>query len=224
MSKSTGYVLKPRLYRTSVMPPNVLEDSSRFGNLGTFVNHTTWVQRPSRLWVLGLDGIDDYVSYVAGTLCLYPTNNFSVEAWINVNEGLAGGSMIFSNGVWNTDGWYFSYFNDNDSPLFVTNQGGAVQSTWGNSSISNVASWHHVVATLALPNALIYNNGTLDVSAADVHLTPLINLARVPMIGARTGPGDLLGGMISPPRLYSYALTPAEVYSHFQSERRWFNV
>ena len=56
MDRTSGYVLRPRLYTGDTVPPDALEDMSRFRNNGTFTNTPVWARQISGIWTLGFVG------------------------------------------------------------------------------------------------------------------------------------------------------------------------
>lgn len=88
MAMTKGAVLLPREYRTSISPPLSLEDTSRYGNHGSFgagAAAPTWFQEPSREWSLRFDGAD-YIDIDVAVNDLAKTLVGTWMCWIKLDD------------------------------------------------------------------------------------------------------------------------------------------
>lgn len=68
-------------------------DRSRYCNHGT-ITGATWVQLPSGIWVLSLDGSDDFIDAGANTCFDTLTNGYTLMAWFKLSS-LSNKSLLF---------------------------------------------------------------------------------------------------------------------------------
>jgi len=217
--KSSGYVLKPRTYRTSVMPPLALEDTSRFGNNGTFTN-VTWYQIPSGLWTMSLNGATSLFE-VPNHASLNPVAAFSVEMWYYPTSRIAWVSILNKYHGAGPTGWVLSWNDAADNRLYFTCYNTLGAAGWTIPLVCAFHTWHHIVAVF---------NGQVEMYLDSVAAGEFSAFAGTfapavlaPFHGGEQF-GNYLAGYITPPNMYQHALSASEVYSHFQSGRRWFNV
>jgi len=215
-----GIVLSPRRYRTSVQPPAVLEDESRFGNNGAFVNTPTWTQLPSGLWYLTFVLADsDEVN--CGNNVSLDSLTYTLMGWLN-SPDISVADDIFYKAA---PPRYLRMGTAASKFIIVADS--ALGQTFRYSSVYLSNTWYFVTGTydpsvVSAPN--IYINGILDNG---------VSVGLQTTVGSVINTGNLVFGhdnggnmnfRLALPRVYNYILTPAKIYSIFQAERRFFNV
>lgn len=213
--KTTGAVLIPRRYNTSVAPPAVvLEDTSRFKNDGTFLvaGEPAWVRLPSGLWINTFDGIDDRIS-IPHSESLNIKGDLTILAWVKLiadengaiidKNYIAGGYMLWVESL--ASGFH----------VYVNNAQKAISS-----AAVLLNTWYHLVATITATTVNLYQNSVNQNTLAGG--TPTGNVNDV-FIG-RDIAGRYINANLLLPILLNYALSAASVWKIFQAERRWFGV
>lgn len=209
--KSTGLVLDERLYTGSATPPDSFADRSRWGNNGV---HTaiTWVRLPSGLWVRSFNGTTSIVT-IPHSSSLNTPNGITIEVWFKTS--VATEQYIATKGE---DSFYLATWGK--FRLFLSGLGGAA---WlvGTTDV-NTGKWVHGVATWVTGAKQLYVNGALDGSSAEAG-TMNIGTSNV-IIGDRPLLALKFTGSISLVRIYSYALSPAQIRARFSATRHWYGV
>jgi len=225
-------------YSTPYTPPsssrsatNGWVDRSGNSNSGTLVNGTNTgvshyrdgqVIMPVSNSYLDFDGSDDYVDLTDHSSAFdFGTNNFSVEAWVNgtVNSNYR---CIF-----------FHHYNPGFTLITTYGQSpdGAPRFWLGGSVLNGTTSildgtWHHVLVTRNGATVTIYIDGSQNVSNAGFSgksATP--NTAQA-AIGRYTVTSSSypFNGKIGLVRIYSDALTAAEVLSNYNAMKPRFGL
>ncbi|HYF50103.1 MAG TPA: PKD domain-containing protein [Planctomycetota bacterium] len=181
-------------------------DSSGKANHGSIANGPAWVSGTSGS-ALNMDGANDYV--ITPQLN-NPTPAVTLAAWIKPN---AAGGVVFSElgqGSVNT-GWH-------DSQIEVQTNGTLKVAVWtgGVTSISvgtvNVGAWNHVALTYDGSTLRGYLNGSLGGSTAAAKQNPgALYYAVGAPDSTSQGNGAAFSGTIDEVRIYSGALTAAEI-------------
>ncbi len=188
---------------------STIYDFSGRGNDGAVV--ATWSQLNSGVWALDFDGTDDWVDCGTGVPAL--TGAFTLEAWYNEDVRVAAGRIIEKQVAYQ---------------LVVTT--GVLTfvpyGTTGNDIASlttlTLDTWYHIVAVYDLAKSYIYINGAEDIS--EVSTGAVTTNANKVTLGARQDLAGDLDGLIALARIYSKALSPAEVALHYQQERHLFGI
>jgi len=197
-------------------------DRSNQGNHGTLTaaGNPAWKRLPSGLWYLDFDGTDDNVNCgdVMGGI-----TTFSIEWWFKVtstfNSGATVGMVLFSAA---TVPSLKIYLSSADGKLYFQVYPALTGTYVVKSTTASWTGgvWYHAVGTDDGTNKRIYINKVLENTAAGDHDA----LASDDLeIGERTGGEDFSGG-IALPRIHNVVLTPAQVLSHYQQERHFFDV
>ena len=200
-------------------------DSSGNNNTATLVNGVSYNLDNSI--TLSLDGTNDYLT-VPRTSLMSPTNGITQECWFNVTStatqvfiGLQYGSSSNNSYAlwWESPSWRGGI---NTAGTFNIISYNGTQST---------NTWYHFVHTWNGSTQLLYINGTqVATSSNSGTLTYDSGNTRVVIGGDDNGPGYNSGtavtvaGRIAITRIYSRALSAAEVLQNFNAYRQRFGV
>ena len=230
--KSTGIVFKSRKYRTAVAPPAViLEDESRWGNDGAFLGpgEPDWVQLPSGLWVKSFDGTNDYIDFGNPLFTRNQKGAFSV--WFNTNSEDQQTLFAFTKPATGpTDEFRFELLAS-QRVNFILYQGAVTGEGYTAVASFILGNWYQTVLTSDGTTTTIYLNGgapALTKTGVDgLWLGDASIEADTLSLGINRRLANFLApysGLMSSPKFYEYALTPAERDTHYQAERRYFGV
>jgi len=197
-------------------------DSSAYGNNGTVLGNPTWVDGlPGYGQALALDGNGDCVNIGRGARDSYNfTGSFSISAWVNISEMDWWGNwlnQIVGKRGEESRSWVIR--RHSSLGLSFTTRGVGNDDT---RSVANppLGQWLHITAVydMAQNKKFIYFNGVKDQEATTTAGlgVPVPGSDHDVYIGARansgnTGPERYFTGMIDEVRLYSRALSAAEV-------------
>ena len=225
--KTKGAVLESRVYNTSVTPPASMEDCSRFENNGVFTAISNF-RLPSGLCVREFNGTTSLIDCGSGdSLASYIHPAFSMEAWVYAdNDGQFDEGRIFSKATG------YELWIDSE-----TGAGCLIECTIDHATDANaitsdrltVATWHYVAMVynrLGTNHAEIYLDGalcTLGTDTAGVGVRT-DDTATTLYIGNNAATNRTFDGKMVYWRIYSYALTAADIYAHYQDKRGWFGV
>jgi prepilin-type N-terminal cleavage/methylation domain-containing protein len=196
-------------------------DSSGYNNTGTLINGPVWTtDTPQKAagqgagkYALSFDGVDDYVQ--TNLLPAMTFNEMSAGVWIK-SSGTTGSlyDRIFAYLGWNPGFLFAITENSAGGKARVYLWDNHEDSLTGNISI-NDNTWHYVVFTWKAVDGIIriYVDGALDNSkTSTVNMPIVIEAGRRYSMG---GPSAYVNGLIDEPRLYSTALTAAEIQQHY---------
>ncbi len=226
-------VLNPRQYVGDTVPPNVVEDMSRYNYEMAFAAGAAapnWAVLPSGKWVLEYDGAD-YASLafprwrdwdVAGT----------IEGWIQTIY-TAGWQTIFATS--DTGGavnfLQLELTRGDGFLAIVQRDGGALNEVTGDVSCTD-GIFHHCVVTgdMNVGAWILYVDGIVQgltvTSGANTGnwFSAIFDIRDNLSIGAmlNTGINYYLVGLAPPPRVYSYVMSPAQIWDRFNAERNWY--
>lgn len=163
---------------------------------------------------LDLEASSSQYAYIADTVPLRCSGDFTLEAWIKVetlSSGLGYSQTILSKDGTNV-GWTLRIESSANKIDFVRND--ATQYT-GATSIT-AGAWYHVAVTMSSATLKIYLNGREDFSGAYTDHTDATNQFRV---GESTGnTGRYFDGLIKDVRVFSDARSASEVLSDAHTE------
>lgn len=197
-------------------------DQSVNGNDGT-ITGATWTRLPSGLWVLDFDGVASNIVIADNASLAFGTSDFTFEVWIKPSVTCGALARIFSKqgAVW----------------VFFRLSGGKVQcnifdgvDTASVLAVSDLrdAKWHYVAATCDRDSATgfqAYVAGVASGVAVDPTLVGSVTAAVALDIGRYApGPAEYYKGTIALPRVYTRALSAAEILGHYNQERHLFGV
>lgn len=226
-------ILNPRRYAGDTIPPNVVEDTCRYDSEMAFAAGAAapnWTWLPSGLWVLEYDGAD-YASLAVANW-MQEIGQGTIIGWINTIYAV-GSQTIFATSDTGTD-TNFLQLRIVDTTGFlevVQRDGGALNQITGDVAC-NDGVWHQCVVTgdTFAGAYILYVDGIVQGLTVTSGLNTgnwldaIYNIRDNISIGAmlNTGIADYLVGLASPPRVYSYVMTPAQIWDRFNSERGWY--
>jgi len=234
--KTSGIVLDVARQRGGATPSIVtLHDDSRFHNDGAMSN-VTWTQLPSGLWVMSFNGTTSLVD-CGSDPSFNMENTLTAEAWVRRGE-LARDQSILSkyDSGGNQRIWNVYFYNLDDTLTFVMSKNGlsgAADLTTLQTIITytSLTDWLHIIATYRFvtdgtSQMRLYVNGglvrTTDTAHGDIFVTTEpVRIGCMQIGGANSW---LYEGQIATPRIYNYALNPAQVRARFTATRRFFGV
>jgi len=181
-------------------------DSSGNGLAGKLMGDAKIVADAERGSVLSLDGDGDYVN-CGNNPAFDITDEITVAGWIKVNMFDKRWQAIVAKG---DSSWRLHRHREWDDVVFAFSPWPGTH-VWTSGDISvNDGQWHHIAGVYDATKTYQYVDGRLDVSA---EATGRINTnSWEVLIGENAErPGREWNGLIDDVRIYSYALTEAEV-------------
>jgi hypothetical protein len=188
---------------------DVATDSAGSGHDGTLVGDTTWADGKIGA-ALVFDGNDDYIE-IGKDPDFDITNQITVAAWIKGNAFDREWQTVISKG----DSSWRLQRNQNKGSLEFACTGVVVPGTrWSNilgTVDVNDGQWHHIAGTYDGSQVCLYVDGTLDVSSNSIGGSIKITDQPV-LIGENAEkPKRFWNGLIDDVRVYSYALSTADI-------------
>ncbi len=217
--KSDGSMIKGNLWsfstgrmvgwwKFSEAKDDTVIDSSGSGLNGRLVGGAHIISDPERGSVLSLDGEGDYVD-CGNNPAFDITNSITVAAWVNIDTIPQEWTSIVTKG---DSAWRLSTFEDQRKFHFaVTHWTAGTNWVNGDTEVAG-GQWHHVCGTYDGANIRLYVDGVEDPESPVAYSGNIGTNGWEVLIGANT---DWLGcgwnGLIDDVRIYSYALSKAEV-------------
>ncbi len=186
----------------------IAADSSGRGHHGSLIGNPQW--QPGRIGgALAFDGQDDYV-LIKDTRDFAITKEITVACWINIARFDRPWQAIIAKG---NQAWRIIRPQYGRSIEFACTGVNVLGSTWGNvfgKTAVDDGQWHHLTGVYDGTQVRLYVNGVLD---ASIEGTGEINSnGDYVLIGANAGDGwNYWYGLIDDVRVYSYALSEAQV-------------
>jgi hypothetical protein len=184
-------------------------DSSGSGLDGKLSGDAQIISDPERGSVLSLDGDGDYVD-CGNNPAFDIADSITVAAWVNIDTVPQEWTTIVAKG---NSAWRLSTYRDQRKFHFAVT-GWIVGANWWINGDTEVAGseWHYVCGTYDGANIRLYVDGVEDPSSPVAYSGSIgINVEPV-YIGEDAGkPGRFWNGLIDDVRIYSYALSEAEV-------------
>lgn len=233
MNMTKGCVLNPRKYTGDTIPPNVIEDISRYNTelaFGAGAAAPNWTWLPSGIWVLEYDG-GDYASLNIARWRDWDVEG-SIAGWIQTIY-TAGSQTIFATSDTGGDVNFLQLRVVQTTGFLeiVQRDGGALNQITGDVAC-NDGVFHHCVVTgdMAAGAWILYVDGVIQgltvTSGANTGnwFSAIFDIRDNLSVGAmlNTGIADYLVGLAPPPRVYSYVMTPAQIWDRFNKERGWY--
>jgi alpha-mannosidase len=196
------------LYPFSEGGGTVTVDASGSGGSGTLANGAAWTASGKFGNAITFDGVDDYV-VVSNGAGLDLGNTGTIEAWVKVNAVNRWNSVIAKGG--SNNNWAHNYALEiSNANRFVCILGNGTAELSAVSTTSAAAGQFYHVACVWNGTALqIYVNGSAQASASQRFVPAAVSAPLY--IGQFGGNADRLSGVIDEVRIYSRALTPAEI-------------
>ncbi len=171
--------------------------AGKFGNGGTF------------------DGTGDYATVTDADSLDFGTGNFTTAFWINQSSFTAGNKYAYDKG------YYMAGVNGHGSQtgsdgkiMFKVSEGTALIDSLTANTAFSTGTWYHVVEVYnkTTLKQQIFINGSLDNTGTIINTASTnLNNSRNLMLASWTGGGLLMTGKLDDFRIYSRALSPAEV-------------
>jgi len=165
------------------------------------------------LYALSFDGVDDYVG-VANSASLNPSSAVTVEAWFKTSVVHDGAIVWKPYGTYNPT-YGFAYFGKayNTIEGRVVDSGGTLHGV----SFAWTADgrWHHLALTYDGSTLKIYLDGVLKSSAS--WSGSIASSTYAVRLGDRETEHMYFNGLIALPRIYSGALSLAEIHRNIRN-------
>jgi hypothetical protein len=182
-------------------------DSSGNGLNGKLVGDARIVSDLVRGNVLSLDGDGDYVD-CGNNQAFDITNSITVTAWVNITTVPTIWTSIVNKGE---TAWRLSTYRDQRRFHFAINPGATGPYINGNIEVA-AGEWHHVCGTYDGANIRLYVDGVEDPNSPMANSRGITTNGEPVYIGGNSEkPGRYWNGLIDDVRIYSYALSEAEV-------------
>ena len=185
-------------------------DATGHGWTGTLRNGPTWVAGTNGNAVNLNSSASNYVSLSTGVV--NGLSDFTIAAWVNLNS-VATWSRIFDFGS-GTANYMFLSLMGGSGVRFAINTGSGEQQINGTNALPTGA-WTHVAVTLSGTTGTLYVNGVavgvnyaMTLNPSSLGATPSNYLGK-----SQFAPDPYLSGRMDDFRIYSGALSPAEVAS-----------
>ncbi len=164
---------------------------------------------------LGLNGAGNYATLPAGVVSSL-TGNFSIAAWVYVNAN-GTWARIFDFGTGTTVFMVITPVSGGNTVRYSIANGGGEQQI--NGPALSPGAWHHVAMTLSGTTGTLYVNGVVVGNNTGMTLKPS-NLGNTTQnyIGRSQFPDPYLNGRVDDLRIYSVALSGAQVAALANSE------
>ncbi len=218
--RDTGIVLDERPHIGSVQPPDAFEDRSRWKNNGT---HTaiTWVRLPSGLWVRSFNGTTSIVN-IADNASLRLTNAGTILFWFKSDGAQSDYAGIIIKASTSASYSYMVYRPTIEAMRLTISTG------IGDNTISLAFDYtdtvnYHFIAARWDGSFLMLSKDLIEAAPIAQTINAQANAAHACYIG-RWPATSYTKGQISLARIYSYALTPAQIRKRFEATRHLFAV
>ncbi len=183
---------------------NTVADVSGNGNNGT-ITAATWTTSGKFGNALTFNGTNAQVS-VPNASSLRLTNGMTLEAWVYPTSTPTGWRSVIDK---NVDGYYLmASTTPNNRPAGGGTWASGNQNTIG-TAVLTVNSWTHLATTFDGATVRLYVNGALVTSQAQA--STLSVTTGTLQIGGDGYPGEFFAGLIDEVRVYSRALSAAEI-------------
>jgi len=151
----------------------------------------------------------------------FTSGAFTLATWLSYES--VGFRYIMDRGLEDADGW--SWAIDTDSALWLeTSQAGAHQHSTSAVGSIPLATWTFAVCVRSGAAVTFYVNGLPSLGAAAVHVNPLTS-ARELHIGINDAEAaGFFDGVLWRPRIWSGALTLAQIQAIYRTERGMLGV
>ena len=200
-------------------------DLSHYKNHGT-ITGATWVQLPSGLWVMDLDG-SDFVNIPDSDSMDIGTSDFTVLWWQNITSTAATQGLIDKGAFAGEIGWntlieggtgrlYLWMADDIVARHRVTSTPSVTAGIW---QLMAVTVDRDVGGVISF-NAVVQGEQADDLAAAPDSLANAFDAT----IGRRGAHGGYFTGMMALFRIYNYALTAGQVLQRYEKTRYLLGV
>jgi prepilin-type N-terminal cleavage/methylation domain-containing protein len=189
-------------------------DSSGYYSTGTIMNGASYTtDTPQKAagqgagkYALSFDGSNDYVRVADKNILDFGTGDFTLSLWFKTNGNPSAESEILSK--YSSVG-YVVYINTSGVLYFYIRDGSNLRQGGPSGYLDN--KWHHVAVTSDYDGySRIYVDGALKGSSNTTFTAPISNSIDL-TIGSYTNGTNPFLGLIDEVRIYSAALTSAEI-------------
>src|ERR1700722_8824684 len=180
-------------------------DQSGNGNNGTLSGGVTWAGGPSG-WTLNFNGSTGYVTYPLAKAAP-ALSKFTLMTWFGCNALTGTYQMIISVTTTGNPTELRLLGNTTRLELSMGSTGDLILA--GSLSLK---TWYHLTAPYDGTNILLYVNGALQGSGT--YTGAISNTTNPCVIGGRAG-SFFVNGMIDTPKIYTRALSPAEIAADY---------
>jgi hypothetical protein len=211
-------------------------DLSAFARNGTLVNSPT-VDTNLNFGNVLFNGVNQYISVgsVSTFSFIQNTMQFTIEAWVKVNNASSRNFFIANTATASQQGFAFSLDTEGSFPatrqlrctLFNGSGDGLTNRTIRtNDNAITDTNWHHIAVTLnGLNTGVWYIDGVAQTTIeSGAYTAPTGNSTNVLEIGKIGGFAAYYAGRVGPLRIYNYALTPAQITNNFNAERSRYGL
>jgi Concanavalin A-like lectin/glucanases superfamily len=161
---------------------------------------------------------DGSTGYVSGNITPFASADFTVDFWINPATSLSFNNQISLNS--NFDWGTFVYHNGDSGGVYVGTHTGSRFDPIGSTMTTNV--WNHCTFTFSTSKAAFYVNGVLIESAMwGSDSLPQADISSY-FIGQPNN--NTIDGKVAVFRIYSKALSSAEVLQNFMAQKSRFGL
>ncbi|MFY0687681.1 MAG: VCBS repeat-containing protein [Cyclobacteriaceae bacterium] len=160
------------------------------------------------------NGTDAYLDM--GNVNDFTTENFTISAWINRDEGGISNSRIVAKGAGNDDLAGYALYGSDTQVYFAISKGDGSTRPFATGDI-NHSVWNHLVGVKDGNGLKLYVNGVLADSVEG--LTESITNSSKLLIGENDGQSTLFPGLIDDIRIYDRALNADEVVLLYDLEQ-----
>jgi prepilin-type N-terminal cleavage/methylation domain-containing protein len=186
-------------------------DISGYNNHGTFVGDTYYVDSDIEGYALSFDGTGDYVDCGNDSSLNFSTKTFTIGVWGKVAS--TGGNLALISKASYADGWIFYIYSNN-----LRFGQHSDYNTLATTETYNDNTWHYFVVTReSNDDGVLIVDGVEAKRATDFFAGRNVDsVTKKLTIGAENeGSVKWFNGLIDEVRVYTTALSPAEIQMHY---------
>ena len=189
------------------------------GNTGSLMGSAAWLNPGKVANALNLPG-NSYVRVANQPQLNFGRGDFSIDAWIRINQGGSSVRMIVDKRTSGIVGYLFFVYQNNKLGLQL---GTGTYANYFSPNIPNLpdGNWHHVAVTVdrdSPTGARFYFDGNLNGTANPTAINGDLTNADPLRIGSELGTGNFLNGAIDEVELFNRVLTPEEIRTLFNAQ------
>jgi len=204
--------------------PNA-DDYSGYNNDGT-INGATWTSSGVIGGAYGFDGVDDYILIPSDTTLDGGWSEMTMEVWVNVDVNQTQRIILAKWGPSSPDRSYEIGIDTNgNTQLFAAVDNGAyLETLYSDVDPLTPGTWYHVAATYSGGVLDLYINGVLGATRSNAGGNIRVSSDSL-KIGARNPtPERFFDGKIDEVKIYSFALTPEQIYQSYLQSKDGFST
>ncbi len=197
------------------------------GNAGTLTNGPNWVAGSKVANSLNFDGSNDFVQVADYPQLNFGTGDFSIDAWIRMTPGNAGGVRMVVDKRVNSGGSLQGYLlfvgSGNGIGLQIASGGNHTNYPSQSRPAISDGNWHHIAVTVDRdggPTGItFYFDGAFAGNQNPSAITGSVSNSNPLRIGSELGTSNFFNGGIDEVELFDRVLTPEEVRSIFLADK-----